>query len=207
MDFIDIQLVAVGADEALALEVQNNGLRRFLGAQLGGVDHDFGINGRFVRIGDAREFLNDAGASLGVQALTVALFAHFDRSRRVHQNESAERLNHLPYCFARRFIRSDGGADCDAAILRDLGCNIADAPDVDVAMLLGESEFARQILAHQIAIQQSDRTAAHFQELGDQRIGDGRFARSRKPGEENGDALLVRVADSCGAVPSRLPDR
>src|SRR6202043_3819773 len=60
--------VAVGADKALALEVQNNGLRRFLGAQLGGVNHDFGVGWRLVRIRDAGEFLDDAGASFSVQA-------------------------------------------------------------------------------------------------------------------------------------------
>ena len=58
-------------------------------------------------------------------------------------------------------------------------------------MLLGESEFARQVLAHQIAVEQSDRTSAHLEEFGDQSVGDGRFARSRKPGKENGDALFV----------------
>src|ERR1700676_428155 len=42
--------VAVGADKALTLEVQNNGLRRFLGAQLGRVNHDFGIDRRLVGI-------------------------------------------------------------------------------------------------------------------------------------------------------------
>ena len=106
------------------------------------------------------------------------------------QDESAEGLDHLPHRFARRFIRSDWGTHRDAAVFRDFGCDISDAPDVDVAMLLGESKFARQMLAHQVAIKQSDRTSAHLQELGDERVGDGRFAGARKPGEENGDALL-----------------
>src|SRR5713101_227394 len=183
--------VAVGADKALALEVQNDGLRRFLGAQLGGVNYDFGIGWRLIRIRDAGEFLDDAGASLGVQAFTVALFTHFDRGGCVNQNKPAERFNHLSHRFASRLIRSDRSADRDAAVLRDLGSNIANAADVDVAMLLGESEFARQVLAHQIAVEQSDRTSAHLEEFGDQSVGDGRFARSRKPGKENGDALFV----------------
>jgi len=99
----------------------------------------------------------------------------------VHQDKSAEGFNHLPHRFARRLIRSNGGAHRDAAILGDFGGDIADAPYVDVAMFLGESELARQVLSHQIAIEQRDRPSAHFEELGDQRIGDGRFARTGSP--------------------------
>src|SRR5882762_991825 len=135
--------VAVGADKALALEVQNNGLRRFLGAQLGRVNHDFGIGWRLVRIRDAGEFLDYTGASLRVQAFTVALFTHFDRCGCVNQNKPAERFNHLPHRFASRLIRSDRGADRDTAVLGDLGSNIANAADVDVAVLLRESEFTK----------------------------------------------------------------
>ena len=152
--------------------MQNNGLRCFLGGQFGGVNHNFGIGRRLVWIRDAGKFLDDAGASLGVKALTVALFTDFDRGGRVHQYESSERVNHLPHGFARRFVGSDGRAHGNAAVLRDLGGNVADAPDVDVPMLLGETQFAREVLAHQVAIEQSDRTSAHLQELRDQRVGD-----------------------------------
>src|SRR5580658_2568129 len=183
--------VAVRADEAFALEVQKDGLRRFLGAQLGSVNHHFGVAWRLVRIRDAGEFLDNAGASFGVKAFPVALFTDFDRGSRVHQYKPAERFNHLPYRGARRLVRSDRSADRDAAVFCDLGTNIADAPDVDVAMLLGESEFARQVFAHQIAIEQSDGTSAELQKFRDQRVGDRRFARPRKPGKENGNALLV----------------
>src|SRR5260370_2937940 len=145
---------------------------------------------RIVRIGDGGEFLDDAGTSLGVQALAVALFADFDRGGSVTHNKPAERFNHLPHRFASRLIRSDRGADRDAAILGDLGSNVANPADIDVAMLLGESEFARQVLAHQVAIEQSDGTSAHLEELRYQGIGAGGLARSRKPGEENGDTFL-----------------
>jgi hypothetical protein len=49
--------------------VQKDGLRRVLGAQLGGVDHDFGIGGRLVRIRDAGEFLDDAATSEKVKRI------------------------------------------------------------------------------------------------------------------------------------------
>src|SRR5450631_431582 len=109
----------------------------------------------------------------------------------MHQNKPAERFNHLPHRFASCLIRSDRGAYRDAAVLGDLRGDITNAADVDVAMLFRESEFARQMLAHQIAIEQSDWTSAHLQKLRDQSIRNGRFARSRKSGEENGDTLLV----------------
>src|ERR1035441_9906742 len=105
--------VAVGADEAFALEVQKDGLRRFLGAQFDGVNHDFGIGGRLVRIRDASEFLDDAGASLGVQALAVALFTNFERGGCVHQYKPSERFNHLPHRFTRRFIGRNRSANGD----------------------------------------------------------------------------------------------
>src|SRR5208283_1887107 len=150
-------------DETLALEVQKDGLRRFLGAQLDGVNHDFGIGGRLVRIRDASEFLDDAGASLGVQAFAVALFTDFERSSAVHQYKAADRLNQLPDVLAGRLIRSDGSANRDSAVFGDFRSDVADAANVDVAVLLGKAELRRQMLAHQIAVQQGNGTAAHFQ--------------------------------------------
>ena len=98
--------------------------------------------------------------------------------------------------FACRCIRSDGRADRDPAILRDFRSHIPDAADVDVAMLLRESQFARQVFAHQIAVEQCDRTPTHLEEFRDQSVGDRGLTRSRKPCEENRDSLLVpgRVA-------------
>ena len=64
-----------------------------------------------------------------------------------------------------------------------------------------------KMLADQVAVEHGDRAAADFQELRHEDVGDGRFAGAGKPGEENRDALLVREAESCGAVPARLRDR
>ena len=57
-------------------------------------------------------------------------------------------------------------------------------------MLFRESEFRRKMLAHQVAIEQGHRTSTNFQELRHQDVGDGRLARTRKAGEEDGHALL-----------------
>ena len=109
----------------------------------------------------------------------------------MHQDEPAVRFDHLAHMFTGRVIRSDGRADRDAAVLGDLRSNVADAPDVDVTMFFRESEFRRQVLANQVAVEHCDRTSADFQELGQQNVGDGRLARTRKSGEENRHALFV----------------
>ena len=121
--------------------------------KLASIDGDFGVGRNFVRIRDAGEFFENSRARLGVQAFAVALFADFHRGGDVHQNEPAVGLNQLPHMFAGRIIRRDGRANRDAAVLGDFRGHVADAPDVDVAVLLGEAEFGRQILAHQVAIE------------------------------------------------------
>src|SRR5580704_18613924 len=92
--------------------------------------------------------------------------------------------------FAGGVIRRDGRANGDTAVLGDFRGNVADAPDVNVAVLLGKAELGRQMLAHQVAIQQGDRTSTGLQELGEQNVGDGRLTGTRKSGEEDGHALF-----------------
>jgi hypothetical protein len=57
----------------------------------------------------------------------------------MNQDESSVGLNCLAHVFARRIVRSDGCANRDAAIFRDLRGDIADPAYVDVPMLFGES--------------------------------------------------------------------
>src|ERR1022692_4302221 len=179
------------SDEAFPFQVQENFLRGLFGGQVTGIDGDFGVGRNFIRIRDAREFLENSRARLGVQAFAITLFADFHGGGDVHQNEPSVGLNQLPDMFARGVIRRDGRANGDTAILGDFRSDVADPPDVDVAMFLGEAKFGRQILAHQVAIQQRDWTPAGFQELRQQNIGNSRLAGTRKSGEEDGHALLV----------------
>src|SRR5690606_13880652 len=88
-------------------------------------------------------------------------------------------------------IRGDGRADRDAAVLGDLRGDIADAADVQVAVLLGKAKLGAEILAHDVAVQQRYRTPAHLHQLDHQRVCDGGFARSGKAGEEHSKALLA----------------
>src|SRR5712672_2022411 len=93
--------------------------------------------------------------------------------------------------FACGVIRRYGRANSDTAILGNLRCDVANAPDVDVSMLLGEAEFGRQVFSNQIAIEQGHGASSGLQEFRQQDICDGRLAGSGKPGEENSYALLV----------------
>ena len=58
-------------------------------------------------------------------------------------------------------------------------------------MLFGEAELAREMLAHQIAVQQRHRATAELQELDHQGIGERRLAGARKSGEQHREALAV----------------
>src|SRR5207249_11747468 len=82
------------ADKAFSLQMENNLLSCFLGRQFAGVNRHFGIGGSLIGIGNPGELFENALSCLGVKSLAVALLAHFHRSRDVHENESAIRLDH-----------------------------------------------------------------------------------------------------------------
>ena len=143
-----------------------------------------------VGIGDAGELLEDPGPRLGVEALAVPLLAHLERRGDVDQDEPAARLDHPTDLLAGRVVRGDRGADGDATVLGDLRGDEADAPDVEVAVLLGEPELGAEVLAHQVAVEQGDRAAADLEQLDQQGVGDGRLARAGETGEEDREPLL-----------------
>ena len=89
---------------------------------------------------------DNAGPRLGVGALAVPRLAHLERGCHVHHHEAAEGLDHRPHLLAHLVVGGDGRADGDAAVLADLRPHVADAPDVDVAVLAREAELRRQVL-------------------------------------------------------------
>ena len=113
--------------------------------------------------------------------------------------EGAVGLDHLAHRGPGRLVGRDRGADGDAAVLGDLRGDVADAADVDVAVLLGEAELGGEVLAHHVAVEQRHRAAAHLHQLGHQRVGDRRLARAGEAGEEDGEALVRRAAASTAA--------
>src|SRR5579872_261074 len=140
--------------------MQNDFLRCFFGTQLGRIDYNFSIFRFFIRVRNAGKLLKSTRASFGVQTLAIALLAGFYWRRDMHQDEAANRFDHAAYSFASCVIGSNRSADRDAAVLCDLGGYVSDAPDVDVAMLLRKTQFRGQMLAHQVTIEQRDRTSA-----------------------------------------------
>ena len=97
--------------------MQNNLLRRFLGRQFARIDGNFRVRRNLVRIGNAGELFENAGACLGIETFAVALLANLHRSGHMHQNESAVRINHLPHVLASGIVRSDGRANRNSAVL------------------------------------------------------------------------------------------
>src|SRR5262249_62344252 len=102
----------------------------------------------------------------------------------MHKNKAAEWVNHRPHVLACGVIRRNGRADRDAAVFRDLRCDVADAANVDVAVLLGKAQLRREMLPHEIAVEQSHGTATHFEELDHEYICDRRFASARQAGKK-----------------------
>src|SRR5690242_19754996 len=126
------------AHEALSLEMQNDLLRSLFRRQIGRIDHDLRVFWFFVRVRNSGELFQNSGPSLGVQAFSIALLAHFDGGRYVHQDEPAQRFDQAAHMLSGRVVGSDRRANGDAAVLGDFRSHITDAPDVDIAMLFGE---------------------------------------------------------------------
>src|SRR6266436_4887769 len=150
--------------EALLFQVQDDLLSSLFWREFRGVDHNFGFGRGLIRVGNSGELLDDARTCLGIKPLAIALLASFDWSCNVHENESAEGLNQFAYLLTYGVIGRDRCANRNATVLGNLRGDVSDPPDVDVAMFLGEAEFRREVLAHQIAIQNGYGATAHFEE-------------------------------------------
>src|SRR5205807_9149024 len=144
---------ARSADVALSLEVEDGLLGGLFGRRLGGVDRHVSVRRMLVRVGDAGELLQRAGTRLGIQALAVACLAHLEGRDQMHEDEPPAGLNHGPGILAGGIVGRDRGANRDAAVLGDLGRYEADAAYVDVAVLLREAEFGREVSANDVAVE------------------------------------------------------
>ena len=144
--------------------------------------------GHLVGIRDAGELGDHAGPGLGVEALAVTRLAHLQRRRDVHEHEAAGLGDHGPDVAADLVVGRDGRAHGDAAGPGDLGGDEADAADVEVAVVAREAELGRQVQAHAIAVEQGHAAPAVLAQPGGQGLGDGRLARPREAGHEDGQA-------------------
>jgi hypothetical protein len=86
---------------------------------------------------------------------------------------------------ARLVVGSDGRANRDTTILRDLRCHVSDATDVDVAILSAEPEPSAERLSYLVAVEHLDAQATIAQ-LGSDPLADRRFPGAREAGEPDG---------------------
>jgi hypothetical protein len=99
---------------AVADELLNDEVGRFVRTHRGRIDAQFSIFGRLVRAVDAGEILELAGARLGVEAFDVALFGFGERRIDEDLEELAFR-DHLPHHLSLRPERRDKGREDDQA--------------------------------------------------------------------------------------------
>src|SRR5664279_6284286 len=179
----------VGTDVVFPFQPENDLLCRLLRAELPSVDDELSVRGGLIRVADAGELLEHTGPRLGIEALAVSLLADLQRRRDVNEDEAAIGLDERSDVLTGGLVRRDRGTDGDAPVLRDLRCDPADAPDVDVPVLLGEAQLTGEVLADEITVEHGDRAAAQLQQFDHQYVGDGGLARTGEPGEEDREAL------------------
>src|SRR5437899_8244590 len=106
-------------------------------------------------------------------------------------DKPAQRRNHGADLFPRGVVRSNGRTDGNSPVLGDLGSDVSDASNVEVAMFTGKTKLGGQMLPDKIAIKKCNWPAPDFVEFDQQNVGNGRFAGAGQASEENGEPLLV----------------
>ena len=101
------------------------------------IAHDLGVKRLFVRVADAGEVGDLTSDGLAIKPLDVALDQRVERTAHEHLDEVRRLAADL---VANIAVRRDGGGDRYAAAPRDHTRDVADAPDVGVAVFLGEAE-------------------------------------------------------------------
>src|SRR2546429_5068457 len=74
--------------------MQDDFLRSLFRCELGGIDHHFSIRRLLVGVRNAGEFLDNSSPRLRVETFAIALFAYVNRRGEMHQNKSANWLDH-----------------------------------------------------------------------------------------------------------------
>src|SRR4051794_32968490 len=109
-------------------ELIDDRIDAFLHRKLAGVDRDFGVRGRFVRVVNTGEphglALGHCRAGFGVHAFDVALFADVDGSLAIDLDEIAP--GELPGLVPDGPVRADHGAQSGAPVLGDQTRDVAD---------------------------------------------------------------------------------
>src|ERR1700730_5241909 len=144
---------------------------------------------RFVRIGDAGEFLDFTAARLCVHLdLAVARLADFNRAVRVDFDEVV--ADHHAQLVARLAVRGDRRTDHRDSIALEQVSHEADAADVRVAVFLREAEALRKIRANDVAVQRFEGMARRPNALLEYSRDRG-FAGAREPGEPDDETGVL----------------
>lgn len=162
-----------------------------------GADGDLGVLGGLVGAADAGELLDLAGARLLVQALGVALLGDGDGDVDVDLDEGdgvvAVGVGGGVQVARELAVgaegRDEGGEGDGGGVGEELG-DLADAPDVLVAVPLAEAQVLVQPEPHVVAVEAVGREA-EVQKVLLQRGGDGGFAGRAEAGEPEGEAALA----------------
>ena len=119
-----------------------------------------GCAGGLVRVVDAGEALELAGAGLGVEALGVALLAELDRRVDEHLDErEIGRGVELPHRVAVGPVGAHERHERDEAGVGHQGRDVADAADVLGSVLGAEAEVAVEAVADVVAVEHVGRPA------------------------------------------------
>src|SRR5438477_1067840 len=146
-------------DEAFAFQMKDNFLGCLVGGEFSRVDGDVRVGWFFVWIRNTSKLLDNTGPGFGVETFAIAFFANFNRRREMHHDESTQRPNHGADLLPHGVIWSDGSTDGNATVFGDLGSDVPDASDVEVAMCAGKTKLGRQMLTNEIAVKKRNRPA------------------------------------------------
>jgi len=94
----------------------------------------------------------------------------------MHHDESTQRPNHGADLLPHGVVWSDGSTDGNATVLGDLGSDVPNAADVEIAMFARKTKLGREMLADKIAVKKRNRPAPDFEKFDQQDVGNSRFA-------------------------------
>lgn len=142
-----------------------------------------------IRIIDTGEALDFTASGLGVDAALVGLLGVFERRGDVDEEEGSGSLDGVARHLSALLVGSDGGGDDGGTGLGEFRGNEGDALDVLVAIVAGEAEFGRELVADGVTEQERDWSPTLLVEGDLQGACDGRLAAVQVACEEDGETL------------------
>src|SRR4051794_14519374 len=155
-----------------------------------GVDDDLGVLGFFVGIGDSRELRDLPASRLCIETLAVTPFTFFKRGGDVHEHERTLLLDHGSHLLAGLVVWRDRTTHGDPAGFGDLAGNKTNPQDIGDSVRPAKSETFRQVVTHDIAVEQCHRTRFAFHQPDREGTGNGRLAGPGQAAQQHRDPGL-----------------